>query len=155
MPITFENENDIIVFPLERVISYARKTHQIFVAQCVWWLASIIGLEPGLIIHIDNLSKQDQLVSEEPTELVGDPVRPQPKREPLVPAFLPAKIHPDRADQISNTREVSTTPRDLAEDQRLDQKNREARDKAEADRQERLRQIRDQVIEKLTKDGLV
>src|SRR3979490_1298516 len=55
MPITFENEDDIIVFALERIISFARRTHQIFVAQCIWWLATVIGLEPKLITHIDNL----------------------------------------------------------------------------------------------------
>jgi hypothetical protein len=55
MTITFENDNDVIIYTLEKVISYARKTQQVFVAQCVWWLASIIGLEQGLIKFIDNL----------------------------------------------------------------------------------------------------
>jgi hypothetical protein len=59
MTITFENENDVIVYALEKVISYARRTPQIFVAQCVWWLASIIVLEQGLINHIDNLNGQE------------------------------------------------------------------------------------------------
>jgi hypothetical protein len=54
MTITFEHDSDVIVYALEKVISYARKTQQVFVAQCVWWLASIIGLEHGLVIHIDN-----------------------------------------------------------------------------------------------------
>jgi hypothetical protein len=47
MTITFENDNDVIIYALEKIISYARRTQQIFVAQCVWWLASIIGLEQG------------------------------------------------------------------------------------------------------------
>jgi hypothetical protein len=55
MTITFKNDNDIIVYTLEKVISYARRTQHIFVAECVWWLASIIGLEQGLITHIDSL----------------------------------------------------------------------------------------------------
>jgi hypothetical protein len=54
MPITFENDNDVIVYAFEKVIFYARNTQQIFVAQCVWWLASIIGLEQGLVNYIDN-----------------------------------------------------------------------------------------------------
>jgi len=58
MTITFENDNDVIIYTLEKVISYARSTLQIFVAQCVWWLISIIGLEPGLIIHINNLRER-------------------------------------------------------------------------------------------------
>jgi 3-mercaptopyruvate sulfurtransferase SseA len=58
MTIIFENDNDIIVYALEKVIAYARRTQQIFAAQCVWWLASVIGLEQRLIVHIDNLRTQ-------------------------------------------------------------------------------------------------
>jgi hypothetical protein len=65
MTITFENENDVIIYALEKTISYARTTQQIFVAQCVWWLASIIGLEQGLIVHIDNQRKGAEVVSQE------------------------------------------------------------------------------------------
>jgi hypothetical protein len=55
MPITFENDNDVIVYGLDKVISYAKAYQQIIVAQCIWWLASIIKLEQELVIHIDNL----------------------------------------------------------------------------------------------------
>jgi hypothetical protein len=58
MTITFENDNDVIVYALEKIISYARRTQQIFVAQCVWWLASIIGLEQGLANYIDNIQSR-------------------------------------------------------------------------------------------------
>jgi len=55
MTITFENDNDVVLYALEKIIAYARRTQQIFVAQCVWWLASIIGLDKGLVVHINNL----------------------------------------------------------------------------------------------------
>ena len=58
MTLTFENDNEVIVYALEKVIAYARRTQHIFVAQYIWWLASIIGLESGLITHIDNLYGQ-------------------------------------------------------------------------------------------------
>jgi hypothetical protein len=58
MTITFENDNDVIVYAFEKVIAYARKTQQIFVAQCVWWLVSIIGLEQGLANYIDNIQSR-------------------------------------------------------------------------------------------------
>jgi hypothetical protein len=45
MTITFEYESDVIAYAFEKVLSYARRNQQIFVAQCIWWLASIIGLE--------------------------------------------------------------------------------------------------------------
>jgi len=63
MTITFESDNDIIVYALEKIIAYARRTQQIFVAQCVWWLASIIGLDKGLIVHIDNLQERSNILS--------------------------------------------------------------------------------------------
>jgi len=55
MPVTFENDDDIIVYALERVISHARRTQHIFVAQCVWWLASVLRLEQELAFHIDRI----------------------------------------------------------------------------------------------------
>jgi hypothetical protein len=58
MTITFENDNDVIIYALEKIISHARKTQQIFVAQCVWWLVSIIGLEPGLATYIDDIQSR-------------------------------------------------------------------------------------------------
>jgi len=108
MTITFENDNDVIVYALENIIAYARRTQQIFVAQCVWWLASIIGLESGLIIHIDNLRKREVTATSE--ECSGF-------------------IHPDRAQHILSERAVSSTPRDLTEDQRLDHVLEEAEDR--------------------------
>jgi len=68
MTITFDNENDIIVYALEKVICYARDNRYIFVAQSVWWIASVIGLSEKLATHIDNLRirfEASQLISEE------------------------------------------------------------------------------------------
>ena len=55
MTLTFENDKDVIVYVLERIISHARKHQYIFVAQSIWWIASVIGLTEGLATHIDNL----------------------------------------------------------------------------------------------------
>jgi len=65
MPITFQNDNDVTIYALEWVISHARRTQQIFVAQCVWWLASINGLEQGLVSHIDRLQAQEDTILQE------------------------------------------------------------------------------------------
>jgi hypothetical protein len=58
MTITFERNNDLIVYALEKIISVARKHQQIFVAQFVWWLASIISLEKGLINYTNNIQSR-------------------------------------------------------------------------------------------------
>jgi hypothetical protein len=80
MTITFENDNDVIVYALEKIISYARRTQQIFVAQCVWWLASIIGLEQGLANFIDNIqSRTDTTVIPENVPRVDRTVSPVPR----------------------------------------------------------------------------
>jgi len=81
MTITFENDNDVIVYALEKIISYARNTQQIFVAQCVWWLASIIGLERGLTTFIDNLQsrKSVAVIPEELEAVVRKTVSPDPR----------------------------------------------------------------------------
>jgi hypothetical protein len=55
MTITFEIDNDVIVPAFETVISYARRTQQVFIVQCIWWLASVIGLEQGLVTYIDSI----------------------------------------------------------------------------------------------------
>jgi len=99
MTITFELESDVIVYAFEKAISHARRTQQIFVAQCIWWLASIIGLEQGLILQIDNLREREQLA----------PIDNQLEL-----------VHPDRIQQILPEKAVSSTPRDLTEDSRLD-----------------------------------
>jgi hypothetical protein len=67
MTITFENDNDLIVYALEKIISYVRNNHSIFLAQSIWRISSIIGLQEGLIIHIDNLEARE--ISNQPQEL--------------------------------------------------------------------------------------
>jgi hypothetical protein len=99
MTITFKDESDVIVYALEKLISHARRTQQLFVAQCIWWLASIIGLEQGFINYIDNLREREL--------------------QAPIDNRLEA-VHPDRIQQIRQERAVSSTPRDLTEDSRLD-----------------------------------
>jgi hypothetical protein len=62
MTITFESDKDIIVYALEKIISHARDTQYIFLAQSVWWISSILGLQEGLAIHIDNLKARSEVI---------------------------------------------------------------------------------------------
>jgi len=55
MRTSFENNNDVIVYALAKIISFARENQYIFLAQSIWWISSIAGLQPGLITYIDNL----------------------------------------------------------------------------------------------------
>jgi len=191
MTITFEYENDVIVYALEKIITFARENQYLFVANCIWWIASVIGLEQGLVIFIDNLESRNEV-----TVTLEKPEVFPARNEVLVPLQSIGKVHPDRVSNISQGRSESAVPRDLTEDQRLDRidvsveqviqeslrdrstvrRNRvnplpatkiklktaskarrlqETRDKLETDHQERLRQIRVQVIERLCKDDLL
>jgi hypothetical protein len=97
MTITFETDSDVIVYALEKIVSLARERQYLFVANCVWWIASVIGLEPELVIYIDNLEEHQPLA---------------PVTEQL------ENIHPDRTAQVTSERAISTIPRDQVEDQR-------------------------------------
>ena len=55
MTISFKNDNDVIVYALEKVIAYARINQHIFLAQSAWWISSIIGLQAELVSYIDKL----------------------------------------------------------------------------------------------------
>jgi hypothetical protein len=61
MPITFENDNDVIVYALEKIVSFARENQYLFVANCAWWIAGILGLDSGLINFIDILETRKRV----------------------------------------------------------------------------------------------
>jgi hypothetical protein len=103
MTLTFEHNNDVVVYALEKIIAYARRTQEIFVAQCVWWLASIIGLEPGLVIYIDNLQSRLPKVPQEGNMPSQDKAETSSSMETSGP------VHPDRIHQITVPRGVIYT----------------------------------------------
>jgi hypothetical protein len=54
MTITFENDKDVIVHPLEKIISFVKANQYLFVVNCAWCIAGIIGLDSGLTNIINN-----------------------------------------------------------------------------------------------------
>jgi hypothetical protein len=120
MIITFENDNNVIVYALEKVISYARDNQYIFLAQSVWRISSIIGLQQELITLIDHLRRRNNQNSDSRTELdKADkiPRLPNCQEEPCsrvvwcVPSDLQKDsrnrldfqdIHLDRISQVDN-----------------------------------------------------
>jgi len=98
MTITFENNDDVIIYALGKVIAYARRSQQIFGAQCVWWLPSVIGLELGLIAHIDTIQVREyQANSDEPTDFQ--------KIQQTTILKAPAKIQKQQEDSDSNCKD--------------------------------------------------
>jgi len=109
MTITFENDNHVIIYALEKIISYARRTQQVFVAQCVWWLASIIGLEPGLVNRIDNLNGR-----------TVDTANPLPNPDHIPERRNASGKENPVPEEVETPRGVSSTLRDLEEDKQAD-----------------------------------
>jgi hypothetical protein len=99
MTITFENDSDVIVYALEKIIPFARENQFLFVANCVWWISEIIGLELGLVAHINNLEERKSLV-------------------PLGNRY--EVVQPSKDKRPSTEQEVSSIPMGHMEDQHLD-----------------------------------
>jgi hypothetical protein len=111
MTISFENDNDIIVYSLEKIISYAKDNQYIFLAQSVWWISSIIGLQQGLIVHIDNLKERTDIALRNILKTENSPnvnIRRvkivSPTRRDIQENPRPYdgndRIHPDRIHQV-------------------------------------------------------
>jgi len=104
MTITFENENNIIVYALEKIICYARKHQYIFIAQSVWWIASIIGLADGLTTHINNLRIRSEI---NPALLKDNQLSSELEVAVVPPDNLDIDIkenhiHPERISRVTN-----------------------------------------------------
>jgi len=118
MTVTFENENDSIIYALEKIICYARDNRYIFVAQSVWWIASVVGLSEGLATHIDNLRirfEASHLISEEDQLSPGKDV-PSKILEQRNTEIQESHIHPDgvlQVGRISKGPEVDNSQSEL------------------------------------------
>ena len=105
MTITFENENEVIVYALEKIISYARENRYIFVAQSIWWIASVIGLIDRLATDIDNLrirSEANQAILEGEQSTLEKELAPA-HQDHLSVSIEGSCVHPERISQIDNS----------------------------------------------------
>jgi hypothetical protein len=91
MTLTFKDNSDIIVYAIEKILSFAREQQYLFVANCVWWIAGIIGLDTGLATHIDTLRKRKSVI-------------------------LPGNCETIIQNLVPNPCAISTTPSDLTDD---------------------------------------
>jgi len=133
MTITFESDSDVIVYALEKIISFARSNQLFFVASCVWWIASQVGLDSGLKTFIDNLeirkrTNQTREVSTKPRDIARSSsidLKQLQLEESIIQNRAHSdlqlqNIHPDRIERILGKESEPAVPRDLTEDQRLD-----------------------------------
>jgi len=93
MTITFESDSDVFIYPLEKIISFAGENTYLFIANCVWWIAAVIGLDTELIIYIDNLEARRRKSNYRPvSETPGDIARRvSPEKQPSEHTFDPLR----------------------------------------------------------------
>jgi hypothetical protein len=102
---------------LEKIISYTRENKYIFLAQSVWWISSIIGLQQGLVIYIDNLEKRTEIgenktTLQNPASKGKTALHHRRQEVSVTPREIQKdsrfkerinKVHPDRVSYIDNT----------------------------------------------------
>jgi len=52
--ITFEHQADYLLWVIGKLIHSFHEKQYLFAAQCSWWLAAIVGLQPVLVYYLDN-----------------------------------------------------------------------------------------------------
>jgi hypothetical protein len=151
MSITFENENDVIVYALEKIITFARNNRYIFLAQSVWWISSILGLQQGLIVHIDNIRERSNIRDQETREISATPRDLQSERADIVLNRAEQFIkESEESRKTFNTRQrnrvnpLPQTKLQLKKARRVKRLQEENR-KNQVERNRRLQEIRHQV----------
>jgi hypothetical protein len=164
MTITFKNDSDVIIYALEKIISWARSQQYLFVANCAWWLAGVTGLDSGLIIHIGNLETRRNIgrysISPVPRDIARsvspisrEPLGNQQSNQGRETAREPA-MGSGRARNIGQRNRVNPLPQSKSQlkkarkVKRLQEENR----KKASERNQRLEAIRAEIIKNLDKE---
>jgi hypothetical protein len=58
MTVTFQDDNSIVIYALGKILCFARQNQYIFVADCIWWIAALVGINEGQASYIDSLHHQ-------------------------------------------------------------------------------------------------
>jgi len=165
MPVNFQNDSDVIVYALEKIIVYAQNNKHIFLAQSIWWIASIIRLQQGLIIHIDNLWSREEKVAQEastsldgieegfvsttPRDLTKDRGANQLLESPK--RFIEESTRSHNTWQCSRVNPLPQTKAQLKKAQKV-KRPQDMRRQSEQARNLRLQEIRTEVIRLLSKE---
>jgi hypothetical protein len=104
MSITFENDSDVIVYVFNKIIIFGRENQYLFVANFVWWLAGIIGLDTVLTINIDNLYTRRPVSLGESDSMRHIPINEKPPAPRGIGRSLSVKL--SKAKDTSNIRNL-------------------------------------------------
>jgi hypothetical protein len=111
MTIRFNNEFDIVICSLSKLLNQFEKNDQLFATQCVWWLASLVHLMDMLSYYwLYNIFPSDYPISQKKSTAqvvdVNNNANVSPcnlsddKPQSAIPAVTDSSsaIHPERVD---------------------------------------------------------
>jgi len=67
MSITFKNEADIILWTLAKLLVTFEECQYLFAAQCSWWIATVVQLDPAVRFLINTREFPSALLSDDQT----------------------------------------------------------------------------------------
>jgi hypothetical protein len=148
MTITFENDADVIVYAFEKIIACARERQYVFVANCVWWIAGVLGLDSGLICFIDNLESRKAIIDHRAiSEVHRDMARGVSPQE-LISDYIPDLLKRTRKGRINLLPQSKKSLKKARKDKR--------REEADISRNlintKKLMEIRAQIIQNLSNE---
>jgi len=113
--ITFQNEADIILWTLAMLLVTFEEQQYLFAAQCIWWIAALVQLDPALKYLINH------------RKFPSDITRVNAERESIRPSI---------------ERGISSTPRDIQRYSKLNKNTELVENQYQADPLQRTRKGR-------------
>jgi hypothetical protein len=151
MTLPFENDSDVIIYALEKIISFARDNQYLFVANCVWWIAGIIGLDLGLRTFIDKSEIRNSINQTRPISTVPRDIARAVSIENTSSHYRTDPLGRTRKGRINPLPQTKKQLKKIRQAERRRNKNLQERNQ-EADRNQRLQKIRATVIRNLSKE---
>jgi hypothetical protein len=150
MTITFENDSDVIVYALEKIISFARENQYLFVANCAWWISGVINLQQRLINHIDNLEARKAVIHNRAISVTPRDIARGVSPEGKFSDYIPDPLRRTRKGRINPTPQSKRQLRKARK--ALQRIEREKLSTQEAKLNQRHREIRATIIRNNSKE---
>ena len=124
MSITFEPEADIILWTLGKLLVTFEERSYLFAAQCIWWIAALVQLDPSLRYFIDhrrfplsvtddNTGRESQLTERGVSSTPQDIQRHSETYENMVPVENQYQADPLQRTQKGRVDPIPKTKRQL------------------------------------------
>jgi hypothetical protein len=148
MTIAFENDKDVIVYDFEKIIAFARAKQFLFMANSVWWIAGVLGLDSELISYIDNLEARKAIIDIRAISRIPRDIARGVSPGKLTLDYTPEPLRRTRKGRINP---LPQSKRSLKKD-RKDKRREEAQKSKDLVSAATLAKIRASIIQNLSKE---